>query len=74
MKSIQLDVRPALDSFEALHDRLIRMPTAIAAGKSTFMALPFFASSVTRSADEKQAELLDMQVNVTHSSHTLLIL
>jgi hypothetical protein len=73
MKSIQLDVRPALDSFEALHDRLIRMPTAIAAGKSTFTALPFFASSVARSADEKQAELLDMQVH-SHSSHTLLIL
>ena len=56
MKSIKLDVRPALDSFGALLDRAVRMPVAYHLVKHApgYSPLPFFASSeMTRAEKEK---------------------
>jgi len=42
VKSISVDVRPALDSVHAIIDRGVRMPISRAAGNSPFQPLPFF--------------------------------
>jgi len=42
VKSISVDVRPALDSVHAVVDRGVRMPISRAAGNTPFQPLPFF--------------------------------
>lgn len=42
VQSISIDVRPALDSLEALADRVVFMPLSILRGQTDFRPLPFF--------------------------------
>ncbi len=56
IKSIKLDVRPALDSPQAFLDRLVIMPYYRFTGKSLFKPLPFFPESSTKIAERQQFE------------------
>lgn len=56
VKSIKLDVRPALDSPLAFFDRIILMPAYRLLGKSSFQPLPFFPESTTVIAERQQFE------------------
>lgn len=61
MQSIQVDVRPALDSIEALWDRFFTMPYTTFSGKSmkyNYSPPPFFAPKRMIQAEEQR--LLDM--------------
>lgn len=58
IQSIVLEVRPALDSLEAIVDRYVRMPIAAVQGTARYTAPPFFASSSMIEADRlEKAEL-----------------
>lgn len=61
MKSIQLDVRPALDSLDALLDRSVRMPLAhyVIKRSAGYAPLPFFASSETVRAEREKLNRLN---------------
>ena len=48
--SEQVDVRPALDTFSDLADRLVMMPLARLMGKSNFDPLPLLPSPTMKSA------------------------
>ena len=62
MKSIRLDVRPALDSAEAILDRIIKMPFRLYSGTPTaYRPLPFFPSNTMKDAEERKAALLNSQ-------------
>jgi hypothetical protein len=53
VKSISIDVRPALDSADALLDRAMRMPFRVIMGQTIFRPLPFFAfTTPTKPAPE----------------------
>lgn len=67
VKSILLDVRPALDSFEAIHDRIVRMPMKQYLKRTTFQSLPFFASKATVIAEQSKNLQLDHQWNTIKS-------
>lgn len=51
IRSILLDVRPALDSFDAVVDRAIKMPWQRFLGKTDFKPLPFMPAKDTLSAE-----------------------
>ena len=61
MKSIRVDVRPALDSAEAFVDRLIRMPLQQFQGTTIYNPPPFFAPSPMVRAQEQKQLLLQLQ-------------
>lgn len=52
MKSIRVDVRPALDSIGAAIDRVIRMPLRQVTGNSKLDTPPFFAPKIMISAEK----------------------
>jgi cytochrome c heme-lyase len=56
VKSIKLDVRPALDSFSSFFDRVIKMPYHEILGKTAYKALPFFTDSATIQAEKQQIQ------------------
>lgn len=59
IKSIKVDVRPAVDSPQSLLDRIVLMPYHIFSRKTTFKPLPFFPPSATVIAERRQ--LLQLQ-------------
>jgi len=59
IRSIKLDVRPALDSFEALLDRTIRMPISQYLHQTTFKSLPLLPPRNTKRAEQQHRMLLD---------------
>lgn len=61
VKSILLDVRPALDSFQAIHDRIIRMPMKQYLKRTTFQSLPLLPSKATVIAEQSKNLQLDDQ-------------
>eukprot|EP00624_Nannochloropsis_granulata_P003373 evm.model.NODE_27169_length_92994_cov_27.080458.13 len=58
VKSISVDVRPALDSVHAVIDRGVRMPISRAAGNTPFQPLPFFwaGSKDTKGGHSEEAK------------------
>jgi len=58
VKSIVLDVRPALDSPEAFIDRYLRMPLEILQSRTTYSPAPFFASQAMVEADRREKDEL----------------
>lgn len=52
MKSILLDVRPALDSWEALRDRVLLMPAMMARGLTEYRPPPFFPEKPMLDAEQ----------------------
>ena len=55
MQSIKVDVRPAIDSIEALFDRVFYMPMKIIKGEENDYAPPsFFPPSTMKTAEEKK--------------------
>ena len=61
IQSIKVDVRPALDSFEAVWDRVVSMPMQQARGYSAFQPPPFFAPKAMIQAENSRGELLTGQ-------------
>ncbi len=61
IKSIKLDVRPALDSIEAIIDRLARMPFQQLLGKTNYSPPPFFFPTPNKIAIEKKRQTLNNQ-------------
>ena len=60
MKSIKVDVRPALDSLESVYDIFFRMPMKLAAGTTNYSPPSFFPQSQVREAEQnKKKELND---------------
>lgn len=51
--------RPALDSFEALADRILLMPYQIFTKKTTYRTLPFFRSPSSPPKEEEGGEAKD---------------
>lgn len=63
LKSIQVDVRPALDSFTSIADRLFLMPLQQMMGKTHYQPLPFFAPSKMVLAERRHALALQQQAH-----------
>lgn len=61
MQSIKVDVRPALDSFEAIIDRVARMPLKQFSGQTHFDPPPFFLPSPVKLSLERKKRLLNDQ-------------
>lgn len=61
MKSIRVDVRPALDSLDAFVDRLLRMPWEQYRGSTLYSPPPFFAPSPMIRAQEQKQIVLQLQ-------------
>lgn len=59
MKSISVDVRPALESFESVLDRTIVMPIFKFQGKTNYNPPPFFAPSAMQEAENKNTKRLN---------------
>ncbi len=59
MKSIVLDVRPALDSFEAIYARMVKMPLKLMQRQTSYRPLPLMPSLQTVSAERKSVEELN---------------
>ena len=59
MRSIALDVRPALDSFEAFHDRCVKMPYKIMTGQTSFQPLPMFIGNSVSQAEKKKLQQIN---------------
>lgn len=53
IRSIKLDVRPALDSFEALLDRTIRMPISQYLHQTSFKSLPLLPPGDMKKAEQQ---------------------
>lgn len=66
VKSISVDVRPALDSVHAVVDRGVRMPISRVAGNTTFQPLPFFwtgsKDTVGGASDEAKKRIAEAAV------------
>jgi hypothetical protein len=60
MKSIKVDVRPALDSFDSLMDRLYRMPLRLIQKTTSYRPLPFFPESKMIIAEKKKINQLNL--------------
>jgi cytochrome c heme-lyase len=58
IRSIQLDVRPALDSVDAIFDRAVVMPVRRLLGKTSFDPLSFLPKQETLSAEQRFAAQL----------------
>jgi cytochrome c heme-lyase len=62
MKSIKIDVRPALDSTEAILDRIIYMPKQhYIKGNTKYELVPFFPPKKMKKAEENKIEKLNTQ-------------
>jgi cytochrome c heme-lyase len=64
MKSIQVEVRPALDSFEALYNRVVGMPLALFkndAKVAKYVEVPFLAPKVMVEAEVTKGVLIAKQ-------------
>ena len=61
IRSIKVDVRPALDSPAAVFDRVVRMPLRQLQGKTSFNPPPFFAPKEMLAAESSRAQLLTAQ-------------
>ena len=59
MKSISVDVRPALDSFQSVFDVAFRMPMKLAAGTTSYSPPPFLPKKNAREAEEKKITIID---------------
>ena len=59
MKSIKVDVRPALDSIESVYDVFFRMPMKLAAGTTTFAPPSFFPDKQILEAERNQEKKLN---------------
>lgn len=55
LKSIKVDVRPALDSLDAVIDRCISMPLVQLQKKTSYQPPPFFMPEVMKTAEEGKA-------------------
>jgi cytochrome c heme-lyase len=59
VKSIFVDVRPAMDSFDAVLDRAVRMPLLRIQGQTEFKPAPlFFSPKITQAEQRKKDDLL----------------
>lgn len=58
IKSIKLDVRPALDSPQNIVDRIVLMPFYRFMGKTEYKPLPFFPESSTVQAERKRLQMI----------------
>ena len=63
MKSIKVDVRPALDSFSSAYDLVFRMPMVKAAGRTAFSPPPFFPQKHVKIAEDKKKADLNVKWN-----------
>ena len=76
MKSILVDVRPALDSLESVYDVLFRMPMKQAAGTTTYRPPLFFPQQHAIEAESTQSNELNkkwnsIRENCDHCKETL---
>lgn len=56
IRSILLDVRPALDSIDGIVDRVVRMPWLRLTGQTDFRPMPFFPKIETITAEQRFAQ------------------
>ena len=62
MKSIKIDVRPALDSTDSIFDRIINMPTQYYLKNNTkYEPVPFFPPKQMKTAEERKIEDLALK-------------
>jgi len=54
IKSIKIDVRPAIDSPQSIIDRIVLMPYQLLTGETRFKPMPFFPPSATVLAERRQ--------------------
>jgi cytochrome c heme-lyase len=76
MKSIRVDVRPALDSLAACFDRFVRMPWMRLQGHQKYNPPPFFAPSRMIIAEQQKQQRLvehwtNIQTNCSKAKETL---
>ena len=70
MKSIHVDVRPALDSFQSAFDLIFRMPMKVAAGTTSYSPPSFFPKRQVRVAEEQKMNIIDEKwTKVTERCH-----
>jgi cytochrome c heme-lyase len=62
VKSIFVDVRPALDSFDAVLDRVVRMPLLSTFGDTKYKPVPLFFDPKIPEAEKRKKEVLRMKV------------
>ena len=67
VKSIFVDVRPALDSFDSVLDRIVRMPVLRKFGETKYKPVPLFFDSKIPEAEKRKKDDLRVRVGLMNA-------